>query len=43
MSINEGFFFFQRRVTLSITKNGRGTEQMPEMKKACQKYKSGKV
>ena len=30
-------------VTLSIIKNGRGTEQMPEMKRACQKYESGRV
>ena len=30
-------------VTLSIIKNGRGIEQMPELKRACQKYESGQV
>ena len=31
-------FAWHGHVTLSIIKNGRGTEQMPEIKRACQKY-----
>ena len=30
-------------VTLSVIKDGRGTKQMPEMERACQKYEGGQV
>ena len=36
-------FAWHGHVTLSIIKIGCGTEQMPEMKRARQKYESGQV
>ena len=37
------FFAWHGHVTLSIIKNGRDTEQMLELRRACQKYESCQV